>query len=237
MAPSTDAAGREQEAGETTTTITATTHLVLPAHPTPLSYEELNPRSEATDFLGPWGTLGVSVIAPFWAYFVYFACNERTGCHPRSASAWADSFSGYLNEWPVVAGQLWDWQAVGVYLAWYAFCVVCAFVLPGEKVQGSLMRDGHRKTYTMNGGYSAVDTDMNMDMEVENRKAKADERLQHSPCCSRPVCWVPHAARGRGKVHMALRPLDPSGLCRSGHVHNPGDLGLGIQLLLPRAPR
>jgi delta14-sterol reductase len=141
----------ETDAGEVTTTIKASTTVTLPAHPHKPSYEELNPRSTATEFLGPWGTGAISVLAPFWAYFIFYACNETTGCHPRSSWAWRQSFAGLLGEWPTTTGQLWRWDAVAVYLGWYAFCVVCAAVLPGPKVEGTLMRNGKRKTYKMNG--------------------------------------------------------------------------------------
>lgn len=139
------------DTGETTTTITATTTLTLPAHPTPLTYEQLNPRSKATEFLGPAGTLFITLAAPLWAYFIFFACNETTGCHPTSTAAWKESFGGFAGEWRSIAGQLWDWKAVGVYVGWYAYCVICAAVLPGDKVEGTLMRDGQRRTYKMNG--------------------------------------------------------------------------------------
>lgn len=138
-------------AGEVTTTIKASTTVTLPAHPVKPSYAELNPRSTATEFLGPIGTGAISILAPFWAYFIFFACNETTGCHPRSASAWSQTFDGLLGGWPTGAGQLWNWNAVGVFLGWYAFCVVAAQILPGDEVQGTLMRDGRKKTYKMNG--------------------------------------------------------------------------------------
>ena len=136
---------------ETITTITATTHLTLPKNPKPLTYAQLNPVSKASEFLGPWGTLFVSTFTPFFAYFLFFACNEHTGCHPRSSSAWNETLSGMLGEWTTSKGKLWDWDAVLLYLGWYGFCVLCWAILPGEKVQGTLMRDGKRKTYTMNG--------------------------------------------------------------------------------------
>lgn len=136
---------------ETVTTITATTHLTLPAHPTPMTYEQLNPRSRPTEFFGPPGTFLVSTLCPFVAYFLFYACNEHTGCHPTSGDAWREVWEGMLGQWYTSKGRLWDWDAVIVYLGWYTFCVVCWAVLPGEKVQGTLMRDGRRKTYTMNG--------------------------------------------------------------------------------------
>ena len=136
--------------GEITTTITATTHLTLPAQPTPLTYDQLNPKSHATEFLGPIGTAGISIIAPLTSYFLFYACNESTGCPPTSMSDWATIWNR-LGGWPSPSGQLWEWKAAGVYLAWYAFCVMCWVVLPSEKAQGNLLRDGKRVTYRMNG--------------------------------------------------------------------------------------
>lgn len=140
----------EASSGETTTTITATTHLTLPSHPTPMTYDQLNPRGKATEFLGPLGAIGVSTVAPLTAYFFYYACNESTGCPPRSVRDWS-TILDRLGGWPSTAGKLWEWKAVGVYLVWYTFCIACWAILPGEKVEGNLLRDGRRKTYTMNG--------------------------------------------------------------------------------------
>jgi delta14-sterol reductase len=142
--------------GEVTTTITATTTLTVPAHPKVPTYAELNPRSEATDFFGPIGTTVVSLGCPFIVYFLFFTCNEVTGCHPTNSRDWKLAFEGIFGGWDTVSGRLWDWKAAGVYLAWYAFCVVCAVVLPGDKVEGTLMRDGKRKVYTMNGEGEAI---------------------------------------------------------------------------------
>ena len=137
--------------GQTTTTITETTSLTLPAKT--LSYEELNPKSPATDFFGPLGCLFVTLAAPTTAYFLFYGCNESTGCHPQTADAWKDVGRGMLGGWETSSGKWWDWTAAGVYLGWYLFCVVCAIVLPGEELQGTVMRNGQRKTYKMNGGY------------------------------------------------------------------------------------
>ncbi len=136
--------------GETTTTITATTHLTLPSHPTPLTYDQLNPKSRATEFLGPIGTAGVTVVATFTAYFLFYACNEATGCPPTSLNDWGKMWDS-LGDWPSSAGKLWEWKAMGVYMVWYAFCVGCWAILPGEKVEGNLLRDGRRNTYWMSG--------------------------------------------------------------------------------------
>ncbi|EIW65735.1 hypothetical protein TREMEDRAFT_41207 [Tremella mesenterica DSM 1558] len=136
--------------GQITTTITATAHLTLPAHPTPMSYEELNPRSSAHEFFGPLGCLIVTFLTPITAYGLFFACNEVTGCPPSSSAAWRATWE-LIGDWPSLAGNLWDWNAMWVYLGWYIYCVACWAVLPGQTVEGGLLRDGKRKVYKMNG--------------------------------------------------------------------------------------
>ncbi|EJT52206.1 C-14 sterol reductase [Trichosporon asahii var. asahii CBS 2479] len=141
--------------GEVTTTITATTHVTL--QPTvPKTYDELNPRSKPTEFCGPLGTLAVTIGTPLTAYFLYYACNEVTGCGlPTSSSQWDAILNGWRN-FPSVAGRLWDTKAALVYLGWYMWCVGCWWLLPGEWIEGTLIRDGTRKRYKMNGTWTLV---------------------------------------------------------------------------------
>lgn len=134
----------------TTTVITATTHLDLPAHPHIKTYQELNPRSKPTEFFGPWGTGAITLFTPLFTYFFFFACNDAVGCTPTSVQGWKDALA-LVGNYPSSAGKLWEWKAAGVYLGWYAFCMICEVVLPGQRVQGNLLRDGRRKVYRMNG--------------------------------------------------------------------------------------
>jgi len=60
---------------------------------------------------------------------------------------------GFQNGWPAINGKLWDWGAAGVYAGWYAFTVICWNILPGEQVEGTVLRDGKRKMYNLNGKY------------------------------------------------------------------------------------
>ncbi|ORY32541.1 ergosterol biosynthesis ERG4/ERG24 [Naematelia encephala] len=136
--------------GETTTTITATTTLTLPANTVPLTYDQLNPKSIAHEFLGPIGTGIVTFLAPAFAYILFYTCNEATGCPPTSSAAWS-RLGSLLGDWPTARGQLWDWKAAGVYLAWYLFCVAAWAILPGQWVEGNLLRNGTRNKYKENG--------------------------------------------------------------------------------------
>lgn len=136
--------------GDVTTTITATTTVTLPAKVK--TYAELNPRLKPTEFFGPIGATAVVFGTPALAYLLYYGCNEVTGCSIPPVEGW-ESISSRLGDWPSIAGALWDWKAAGVYLAWYAWIVLCWAVLPGDWIEGTLLRDGTRKQYKMNGEF------------------------------------------------------------------------------------
>jgi delta14-sterol reductase len=110
--------------------------------------KDLNPRSKPTEFLGPIGTTVVTFLTPLIAYLLFFGCNSATGCPSLSPEPYV---RGLSNGWPSINGKLWDWKAAGVYAVWYAYTVICWNVLPGQKVEGTLLRDGTRKVYNLNG--------------------------------------------------------------------------------------
>jgi delta14-sterol reductase len=154
MSPSEE---HEPAPGTTTTTITATTELHVPANPIPLSYEELNPKCEPEEFFGPLGTFAVTTLCPLFTLALFYGCNETTGCLPSSNADWRASWRAVqANEWPSLQGKLWEWEAAGVYLAWYAYLVGAWAILPADKIEGTLLRDGTRKVYRMNGAFPTV---------------------------------------------------------------------------------
>jgi delta14-sterol reductase len=133
-------------------TITASTSVTLPTHPVPLSYAELNPVSDPTEFFGVLGTAFVTLTCPTVVYFLYYGCNETTGCHPTSAAQWKNVWHmAANNEWPSSAGKWWEWETVPVVLAFFAYLIVCWVALPAPWTKGGLLRDGTRKEYKLNG--------------------------------------------------------------------------------------
>lgn len=93
---------------------------------------------------------------------LYFHLPAITGltlaCNANSCPAWPMSeFTRFhataldnmkhLDWWQ----SLWSWHAATVYLAWYAWTVLCWLILPGEIVQGAELRNGTRLDYKMNG--------------------------------------------------------------------------------------
>jgi delta14-sterol reductase len=109
---------------------------------------------KASEFFGPVGTAFLVPAIPLTIYALYFACNETSGgCPP---SLW--SFPFFINRavtnyawW----AKLWDPQAFLVFVAWMVYIVVAWAILPGDWVEGTLLRNGARQTYKINGeGYS-----------------------------------------------------------------------------------
>lgn len=139
----------EEKDGVSVTTVTATAHLDLPAHPKQPTYDQLNPKSSPTEFLGPLGTLGVTVTTPIFVYLLYFGCNETTGCPPGWNSS-TRSFNIQYSDIEAMFEKLFDLKAFIVYLGWYAYIVACWALIPGDWVEGTLIRDGTKKLYKVN---------------------------------------------------------------------------------------
>ncbi len=112
--------------------------------------KELNPRTTKFEFFGPLGALFISIAMPSTPYLLYFSCSEAFGGCPSSLAAFPNRalFSVSTLEW---WKNLWDTQASLIYLGWYAFCVTAWAILPGEQVEGGVLRTGKRKKYKLNG--------------------------------------------------------------------------------------
>ncbi|KAI0086592.1 ERG4/ERG24 ergosterol biosynthesis protein [Irpex rosettiformis] len=110
---------------------------------------ELNPRTEKYEFLGPPGALLIILGVPTIVFGLYFGCSENSGgCPPPLAVVnlgIIDAVSN-ISWWK----SLWGTQACAAYLAWYSFTVIAWFTLPGDWIEGTLMRDGSRKKYKIN---------------------------------------------------------------------------------------
>lgn len=148
-APSRDAEGATTEL---VTTITATSKVTVPLHPRKPTYDELNPKSHPEEFFGPWGIAFITTTVIAVSYGLYFACNERTGC----PAPWRWNF--YREDYEEFAARILDWKAVAVYFGWYAYCVALWALVPGDWVEGTLMRNGKRVLYKINGVFTAVST-------------------------------------------------------------------------------
>ncbi|KAF8071825.1 ERG4/ERG24 ergosterol biosynthesis protein [Lyophyllum atratum] len=109
---------------------------------------ELNPRTTSYEFLGPPGALFVTTTVPIITYALYFGCSEANGCPPNLQTIPDQIVASMSN--PDWWKSLWDTEATLMYLAWYAFCIVAWAVLPGDRVEGTTMRTGEKKSYKIN---------------------------------------------------------------------------------------
>ncbi|TBU58970.1 ERG4/ERG24 ergosterol biosynthesis protein [Dichomitus squalens] len=108
---------------------------------------DLNPRTTHYEFLGPPGALAITIGVPAMTYMLYYGCSEETGGCPPPIDV--DIILNSLSTVDFWKG-LWDTQAFLAYLAWYAFTVVAWFILPGDWIVGTEIRNGQRKKYKIN---------------------------------------------------------------------------------------
>lgn len=113
---------------------------------------DLNPRTKSYEFLGPPGALFITFSVPITTYALYFGCSETSGGCPPPLDGLYDKVLASVSNLDWWKG-LWDTQASLIYLAWYAFCVVSWFILPGDYVEGVQLRTGDKKKYKINGVY------------------------------------------------------------------------------------
>jgi hypothetical protein len=109
------------------------------------------PLTTGYEFGGPLGGLFISLTVPFFAYFCAISCTSE-GCPPLPLGQYlANGFerSLTLDFWR----SLWDPSAFVVYFAWYAWTVALWYLLPGKWVKGTVLRDGSRLDYKINGNF------------------------------------------------------------------------------------
>jgi delta14-sterol reductase len=145
------------DARETVTTVTATTKIDLPLNPHKPTYAEMNPKSRPIEFFGPLGVTVLTVATPLFAYLLYVGCNERVGCPPKFSMYDENTklhglfFDVHRSDVVELTARALDWKAHLIYAAWYAYMVACWKFLPGEWVEGTILRNGKKQVYKING--------------------------------------------------------------------------------------
>ena len=123
-----------------------------------LPLHQMNPLLTSENSLG---TLGITIGFPAVCYAGAFLCNDIAGCpvpsllHPSSFSL--ESFKQEIG-WP--KNGIWgvgSWEVTAWTLAYYFLSLVLQVVLPGDKVQGTVLRDGGRLDYKFNGTFSRLE--------------------------------------------------------------------------------
>ncbi|KAI0785203.1 ERG4/ERG24 ergosterol biosynthesis protein [Abortiporus biennis] len=109
----------------------------------------LNPPTKGYEFLGPPGAFLITVGVPTMTYALYFGCSETSGgCLAPLNTLWptASAAVSDIAWWK----SLFDKDAFLLYLAWYAYTLLTWLILPGDWVDGVVMRDGNKKQYKIN---------------------------------------------------------------------------------------
>ena len=92
----------------------------------------------------------MSLSVPITTYALFFTCSETSGGCPPPLWSLPVNFSNAvtsLDWWK----SLWDTKAFLGYLGWYTFCVAAWYILPGDWVEGTTLRNGGKVKYKING--------------------------------------------------------------------------------------
>lgn len=110
---------------------------------------ELNPRTTSYEFLGPIGALGMVTILPLLVLFLATCC-DATGYPSRDLFV---DWKGYL-QYKFSVEQLvslFNKQVFMIYCGYVAALALFYIILPGDNVPGTVLRDGTRLKYKLNG--------------------------------------------------------------------------------------
>ncbi|KAJ2513177.1 erg24, C-14 sterol reductase [Coemansia sp. RSA 1939] len=111
------------------------------------SKRPLNPRTTHREFFGVPGAVAVMCITVAVVNVWYFSCNEKTGCQlPTTRHQWSAIVAGVSNYQAYVSAD-----AMAKYVLWWAWLAMLCLVVPCSYVQGTVMRNGKRLAYPING--------------------------------------------------------------------------------------
>lgn len=113
------------------------------------SNDELNPRTTRYEFLGPIGASLFITVLPLLVLFFAVCCNASGYPSQFLLADWKSYFADLLTV--EFAKSLIDPMAMLVYVAFVGMLVVYNYVLNGEVVPGTKLRDGKTLKYRLNG--------------------------------------------------------------------------------------
>jgi hypothetical protein len=116
--------------------------------------KELNPKTKHYEFGGPIGAVGMIVILPILVLF-FATCCDATG-YP--AKAFLDDWQSFLLSKLTkdFLFSLYDPSAFAVYVGYVAILALFYVILPGDNIPGTVLRDGTKYKYRMNGKLSII---------------------------------------------------------------------------------
>lgn len=110
---------------------------------------ELNPKTNHYEFGGPIGAIGMVVLLPVLVLF-FATCCDSTGYPSKEFRD--DWKSALLSKLSIdFVKSLWDPTAFMVYVGFVAALAIFYVVLPGDNIPGTVLRNGEKYKYRMNG--------------------------------------------------------------------------------------
>ncbi|ORY95830.1 ergosterol biosynthesis ERG4/ERG24 [Syncephalastrum racemosum] len=110
--------------------------------------QELNPKTQHYEFLGPIGAFGFVTVLPLLVLFFATCCGPSGYPSQDLLNDWR-GFLAILTSREHLLTML-DWKAMAVYLAFVAVLAVFANVLSGDVIPGTTLRNGQRLKYRLN---------------------------------------------------------------------------------------
>ncbi|KAG0177081.1 hypothetical protein DFQ28_010911 [Apophysomyces sp. BC1034] len=120
------------------------------------SDEELNPKTTQYEFLGIPGAVGMCTALPLLVMFFSVCCNSTGYPSQLLLDDWKTYFSQLLT--PDYIKTLYDPAAFLVYIAYVALLIAFYVILPGDIAKGTVLRNGERLKYKLNGFKSLHNT-------------------------------------------------------------------------------
>lgn len=105
------------------------------------------PKHQKMEFGGPFGTTMCVIFLPLVIYSLFFLCNSEV-C--LSFDIMGFDWKKWLHELPSVK-SLFTLPSILMYVGWMSFHVILERILPGELVEGALLKNGKRLPYVMSG--------------------------------------------------------------------------------------
>lgn len=123
----------------------------------PIDYAKLNSKTEHFEFLGPPGATLMIIALPLLTWFFAFFCN-KDGC--PSDSIWSIGTEDVLRWFSLdfLKQNLFDPPAYIAYLSFVFYLAGMYVILPGEDIDGTVLRDGKTLKYKVNGTFSRTTT-------------------------------------------------------------------------------
>lgn len=111
--------------------------------------QELNPKTQHYEFLGPIGALGFVTVLPLLVLFFATCCGPSGYPSQDLVNDWRGFLADLTSREHLLS--MLDWKAMAVYLAFVVVLAVFANVLSGDVIPGTTLRNGQRLKYRLNG--------------------------------------------------------------------------------------